>query len=193
MSNIRQYLKEHIELMTPLVKPLGDKVQDSIHMTSGAITELFLELQEAFDKQDMINIVEEFGDAFFYLSQLAVIHGTVDAFIEGYVSLDTIPVSNDEKITYGLLSLLRITDMNKGCQVYGREYDPLLMASESYELGRQFSIAIREELGDQNYESTIGVLEKNYEKLHKVRYKDGYSDYSANNRDLDAEREALGN
>ena len=191
MNNIGQIITEYINSMKPLVKPLGSRTLDSIHMVSGAITELFIELGDAVEKEDDVNVIEELGDAFFYLSQLAVIHNAVDSFINGFVSLEIIPVTNDETVTYGMKALLEFTDINKGCLVYNREYDQSVTDGLIYNLGREYAIMLQEEFGDKDYVTTKAVLKKNYEKLHKVRYKNGYSDDSANNRDLDAERKAL--
>lgn len=160
-------------------------------MVSGAVTEIFLELADANDNEDDVNKIEEAGDAFFYLSQLAVCHDKVDSFITGLLSLDRNPVTNDEFVDYGIRPLLTFTDINKGVLIYGKEYDSTKVNALIYQLGRSFAIMLDEEFGNPDNKTLVKVLDKNYEKLHKVRYKNGYSDSSANNRDLDAERKAL--
>lgn len=192
-------LTEYVKSMTPLVKDLGSLCLNSIHMVDGCTTEFLLELEEAFMLRDTPNIIEEIGDGLFFASQLAVMHGVSVAFVEqvekGLTHFDGVDIDAQPE---SLLPLLfKLMDANKGVLVYNRSYDDLRY-SEYKDWILQLGYSIATNIAALQYspwnEITLQkIIDRNYEKLHKVRYKDGYSDDSANNRDIFAEREALEN
>ena len=189
-------LTKYIESMTPLVKDLGSLCLNSIHMVDGCATEFLLELEEAFMLKDAPNITEEIGDGLFFASQLAVMHDVSNAFAkkveEGVNHLKNGDINNPESL---LTPLFKLMDANKGVLVYNRSYsDPRYDNYKDWILELGYNIGTN--IGAMQYtpwnEITLQkIIDRNYEKLHKVRYKDGYSDDSANNRDILAEREAL--
>ena len=57
--------------------PLEGQIANSVHMVLGMNTEIGDELQDAIDNDDVPNILEELGDAEWYIANYATIWGFV--------------------------------------------------------------------------------------------------------------------
>jgi len=179
-------LKEYQSLTIRTNKDLGSKVLNNFHMIVGMHSE-FNELHDAFNKipSDHVNIAEEITDYAWYLSnycnfediQMSEIFSFKDDYYHDFSKYD-----QAEQLE---VAVSRLTDIIKKENVYNKVF--------SKETKIQLVISILERINDCYKVVRINpedAMEKNINKL-KVRYPEKFTDYHANNRDLDKEYETL--
>lgn len=182
-------IEKFTEVQWPLVKRLATINLDSIHMVDGALTEI-LEFEGALISNDHGNMREELGDMIFFLAGFTKVHGlgTLDRSKSIFKQENSTRSVDTAGLEVANRILIKLVDINKGVLVYNRTYDDKYDEMET-RINTVYDIVCN--CIEQLQWTVEEILEKNYEKLHKVRYKDGYSDHAANNRDLDTEKKIL--
>lgn len=176
-------IDRYTDLQFHLLKDLGSLIDNSWHCVDGALTEL-VEFEEGLIKGDLPNMIEELGDTMFFICIYARLH-KIDLYA-AFSDYREVTIETPQKYVDLLLRrLIKLADINKGVKVNSREfkYDEI----ETLICTVYHQVTLLADSLDINMDE---ILYKNYEKL-KARYPDGYSDHSANNRNLVAEREIL--
>ena len=170
-------LQEYQEKAKRTVADLGSDKLNLAHMVMGMCTEL-PELEEAFWKEDPVNIGEELADIYWYISNYET--------FRGYDVSDFEPMKSGamgiEKLYYDIATL---QDIIKKYIAYNKEINII----EERELLKDIKeninhIFISKRLFREEY------LQKNIDKL-QARYPEKFTEYDAVNRDLDKERKIL--
>ena len=166
---------------------LGSKLHNSIHATLGMGSEIMGELTIAFHKRDAINIAEELADSQWFACWYALVHGI---YVPDSFSVDfpeTITRKN-RKVYYDNLriSLGQLQDWDKAELAYGKvKCTPEERMAALYLLfGCIEFIAL---------DRKIDMCQARQRVMDKLatRFPEKFSNDLANNRDLDAERQAL--
>lgn len=153
--------------------------QDLIHSALGLSDEL-VELDQAFDKADKVNIIEEISDIMWF---------TALACNEVGVSLRTPLTLPDNNIQQARLDLR--DDINsfvsiiKRWYAYGKEPNMQDLAFSISQIVSSFTW-----LSLSLDEDPCEIMQKNIDKL-AVRFPDKFTPEAANNRDTDKERKVL--
>lgn len=160
------------------------KMEKILHSVVGSLTEIEELLDNYENEMDPINLIEEIGDIFWYLSIL---------FREFNLSLDNNPYKSIEikspfKLILDYLKVnLKMLDSLKKKLYYNKEIDIVTFINQTYKL---YSLL---ESYCIFYNTDINlILEKNILKL-KARYGEKFSSEKAINRDLDLEKKILEN
>ena len=153
---------------------LGSKELDLAHMALGINTEV-VELEEAIEKDDLVNIKEEIGDLFFYVA---------NAFTFLNVEMPNMSYLIPTEKNY-IRELYKITanfqDTVKKHIAYGKKLDNNALT--------EIQFAVMELITYYNFDGSK-ILDKNIEKL-KSRFPEKFTTEKALNRDLKTEREIL--
>lgn len=160
---------------------LGDKLQNSLHMTTGMSSELLKELQMARIDADAVNTMEEFGDILWFAVVYAHIHGiTIPEKLDLIEQAPSIFSESNVGIYIGTL-----LDMDKGALAYGKQYDEevrrVALLGVLYHMNLwSFVLSVNPEV----------AMERVIAKLKK-RFPDKFSNEQAVTRNLEVERAAL--
>lgn len=176
--------REYREQTKRTLPNLGSVIFNSIHMTLGLGSEI-VELFEALDKDDRVNIGEELSDKLWYAANYCNIHGIeVNADLtEGVVENDWIQFDNLLQDIIRHISILQ--DFDKKLLAYGKEV-PFEDRSSKINLLISFII---EAMGCIGLDAEV-CMRNNIDKL-RTRYPDKFNSEKAVNRDLEAERKQL--
>jgi len=168
-------LTKYQELAKRTLKDLGSQQKNMLHMKMGLITEVG-ELLDALKKHiaygkelDIVNLMEEWGDAMWYIANYRTLEGKELTFEEHSI-FDV----------YFYLSSKNNPDFNwyeNAANVFCRQ--------RSFEETVDILWGFGKNIGDREE-----MLRMNIEKLRK-RYPEKYTDEQAIVRDVDAEREIL--
>jgi NTP pyrophosphatase (non-canonical NTP hydrolase) len=171
-------LKQYQEDAIRTFPDKGEQINLS-HMIMGMVSELN-EVEDAWDKKDLINVSEEYADIMWYLANYCTIRNIK-------LSAFTVFPEPDYNIDY---HISKLTDHVKKYIVYNREIN------RQQELACVINILVT----IQNYfhpEVDLGqritfeqALENNINKL-KVRYPEKFTEELAINRNLELERAEL--
>jgi NTP pyrophosphatase (non-canonical NTP hydrolase) len=183
------------ETHTGVIAIVGDIKVRLTHAALGMSSEV-PEYQDACLKSDDINVMEELGDILWYWA-IAIdtlklnpwrVHQAGKIAIEPLEN-NTISAEEVEKVL--VYHIGQFADLAKKHAMYNRELD---VAAAGFELAMVIR-AVEDLLvlrfgrnGEHTLETTMA---RNTDKLRKKRFKNGYSDEAANNRDTDEERKAL--
>ena len=188
-------LSEVTERKFPDGAALSSQNMEVLHHAMGMIGEVGEIFECYFNSTDFdeVNLFEEIGDFMWYAAGILRIVGVeLDLIIDECAdvlfkmmeigeSLSSTKLINQLVIEQGTL-----IDCVKKTLIYGKDLD-----LEKIYLGTENSIflvyALSKVEGSENFKS---ILQTNINKLNK-RFGDKFSEYAANNRDLDAEREVL--
>ena len=178
-------IQEYVPLAYRTRVDLGSEELNIDHMVLGVATEIgeLLDIHKkklAYNKPiDWVNYKEEIGDLAWYFA--------------GYLSIKNIQVSDE------YIELAEMVNEEELAEIFTKEYfyirtvgdricdEMLLDETETISFWFTFLQLL---LSYHNLGSLSDVMETNIAKL-KARYPDKYSDESALNRNLDAEREIL--
>lgn len=154
---------------------LGYLAVDGAHMALGFTTEVG-ELDEAMQKNDLINAREEHGDTLWYLANTCTLYG---------LSFETtIYTARNEKMI-GTFKLHNLVDLFKRELAYKKEMNLISLQTELVLLA-QLLMGVEEYFGFTLEDS----VQRNIDKLF-VRFPDKFSEESALDRNLDAEYKTL--
>lgn len=184
---LEQYFKDTQRTLPALSNPESD----FMHMASGLCTEL----HEFKVAGDSINKIEEIGDFMWYLSNMYAINGITPPTLR---QIQEFPSSahwdsfDSEGTLYKCLLLL---DIAKKYLAYKRVPDENLVITLLMQLFVSCYNTTKKVLGQAALKEKVELvfldtLERNINKLKK-RYPEKFTEYHANNRDLDAERKIL--
>ena len=168
-----------------ITRGLSNRLFHAILGISTEINEVYDAIEDkAYYEYDMINILEEFGDMAWYLA-IACDERNLDIDYKDVYLSDNInkaqlfEISNIRKLNAEIL------DHSKKVMFYGKQLDDELVDTKLVEIAKLVFISI---LAVDGY--ITNVLHTNINKL-KVRYPDTFTDFHAENRDLDIERNTL--
>lgn len=168
-----------------ITRGLSNRLFHAILGISTEINEVYDAIEDkAYYEYDMINILEEFGDMAWYLA-IACDERNLDIDYKDVYLSDNInkaqlfEISNIRKLNAEIL------DHSKKVMFYGKQLDDKLVDTKLAEIAKLVFISI---LAVDGY--ITNVLHTNINKL-KVRYPDTFTDFHAENRDLDIERNTL--
>jgi NTP pyrophosphatase (non-canonical NTP hydrolase) len=179
--------------LSPLTKEVEDRglTNRTFHGVIGLVTETG-EMLEALQKKklDKINLLEECGDALWYLAiKINELFKDETNFFQSMLEEKTIP----EKSLEDLIDLLRFIsneelDYCKKVLIYGKNENNI----EEFKMRTitQFTIVVGIIKKVAGHEAIEHVLSVNISKLQQ-RYPGKFTSRSADIRDLDAEREIL--
>ena len=153
---------------------LGTLAADGMHMAAGFTTEIG-EMKEGIANNDLVNVLEEIGDVWWYCANECTLYGFD---LQHIVSLATV----SEEVPFFLHN---IVDLHKREFAYGKEMDIVKLKVELLSLA-QYLLKI----GKTHYFSLGKILDKNINKLYK-RYPEKFTEDKALNRDLEAEYKTL--
>lgn len=178
---IEQYRKETLRTLPDL----GSKLNNSLHMTVGIMTEIS-EIEEAMSKEediDYVNIAEEWADIKWYQANYANIH-EIKHFV---TDVDEYNRYSDPTACWTNIIIFAGTllDLDKKLFAYNKNIDDT----------KRLKVFIQLNTALEAFADFMGIdkgdaLEKNINKL-KARYPDKFDNDKAINRDLDAERKIL--
>ena len=154
----------------------GGLKMDLAHMVLGMNTEI-VELREAFEKEDMVNVLEEISDKGWYLCNYLTFRGLHIPTKGTMYSTDFIGSLYDE--------VAKLQDLIKKHIAYNKPIDEDL---EYQYLTNIFELIYG--LCDNYVLNLEEGLEKNIAKL-KARFPDKFDESLAINRDVDVERKIL--
>lgn len=176
-------LTEYLPLAVRTRAKLPSYKEDLMHMVIGMSSEIN-ELVMALNLKDAVNIAEELADIQWYFANYCDL--TSDS-IEKYEQNTNRDYADNYHIYLGLLThnISVLNDLVKKHAVYNKE----LNIDEQMRTLNGLQIAIHGICSCLNLDIE-SALYKNIEKL-KVRFPEKYSDYNANNRNLELEREKL--
>ena len=161
-----------------VIRGLSNRLFHSILGISTEINEVYDAIEEKeYQDYDIVNILEEFGDMAWYLAI---------ACNERKLTIDY----NDNKTSYFEISNIRkgnsvILDHCKKVMFYGKQLDDNLVDVTLVEIARLVFVSILALGGD-----ITNVLQANINKL-KIRFPETFTDYHADNRELETERNVL--
>lgn len=163
---------------------LGNEKLNIAHMIMGMVSEI-TELNEAINKNDIINIGEEISDVMWYLSNYCTYYN---------ISLEKLSILSKKYVFIGdgndkfkelTLDISKLTDIEKKYIAYNKEVNPERRID--FVTNAFFTIS-------QLYKHFIldmqKCLENNINKL-KVRFPEKFTEENAIDRDLEKERIAL--
>lgn len=169
-------LVEYQEKAIQTIKYLGSEAADIGHMLVGMSSELN-ELHDAIMSGDPVSIAEELADIMWYAVNLATIR--------------KIKIQEWSTVEFGYNDLVyavsKLNDASKKYMVYNdrkKEQLEIKWLNRVIEICYNFAPY-------GSYVDLPSALDRNIHKLHNVRFKNGYSDEAAQNRDIAAERKAL--
>ena len=161
-----------------VIRGLSNRLFHSILGISTEINEIYDAIEEKeFKDYDIVNILEEFGDMAWYLAI---------ACNERKLTIDY----NVNKTSFFEISNIRkgnsvILDHCKKVMFYGKQLDDNLVDVTLVEIARLVFVSILALGGD-----ITNVLQANINKL-KIRFPETFTDYHADNRELETERNVL--
>lgn len=161
-----------------VIRGLSNRLFHSILGISTEINEVYDAIEEKeYQDYDIVNILEEFGDMAWYLAI---------ACNERKLTIDY----NDNKTSFFEISNIRkgnsvILDHCKKVMFYGKQLDDNLVDVTLVEIARLVFVSILALGGD-----ITNVLQANINKL-KIRFPETFTDYHADNRELETERNVL--
>ena len=161
-----------------VIRGLSNRLFHSILGISTEINEVYDAIEEKeYQDYDIVNILEEFGDMAWYLAI---------ACNERKLTIDY----NDNKTSFFEISNIRkgnsvILDHCKKVMFYGKQLDDNLVDVTLVEIARLVFVSILALGGD-----ITNVLKANINKL-KIRFPETFTDYHADNRELETERNVL--
>lgn len=161
-----------------VTRGLSNRLFHSILGISTEINEVYDAIEEKeYQDYDIVNILEEFGDMAWYLAI---------ACNERKLTIDY----NDNKTSFFEISNIRkgnsvILDHCKKVMFYGKQLDDNLVDVTLVEIARLVFVSILALGGD-----ITNVLQANINKL-KIRFPETFTDYHADNRELETERNVL--
>ena len=183
---------EYRKLTGNTMSDTGKRVTDSTHMTLGLNTEIMGELPEAIVSGDLVNFKEELGDAFWYLSNYMNLWDITTPEIERlpeemWAAAKLDGKSGDQFMLIFSIGQLIATlqDIDKKDLAYGKEGnwdERVRIITDIYGMLESMAYLFGVDLDK--------VRATNIEKL-QARYPDKFTQESAINRDLDAERAIL--
>ena len=154
---------------------LGYLAVDGAHMALGFTTEVG-ELDEAMQKNDLINAREEHGDTLWYFANTCTLYG---------LSFEkTIQTARDEKVL-GEFKLHNLVDLFKRELAYKKEMNLISLQTELVLLAQSL-MGVEEYFGFSLEDS----LQRNIDKLF-VRFPDKFNETNALERNLDVEYKVL--
>lgn len=159
------------------IKYLGSEAADIGHMLVGMSSEIN-ELYDAINSGDPVAIAEELADIMWYAVNLATIRK---------INIQEFGVGVEFGYHDLVYAISKLNDASKKFMVYNdrkKEQLEIKWLNRVVEICYNFAPY-------GAYVDLPSALERNIIKLHEVRYKNGYSDEAAQNRDLTAERKAL--
>lgn len=171
-------LHEYLPLALRTFKRKATPLEDSIHMLLGLGSEIGDELDEAYEKGDAANILEEIGDAFWF------------AVVYSYVWGLNLP----EKVTFipeqymdvnAMRTIGKMQNLDKGVFVFDKVVNKTIRQA----LLTQLIINLEGLAFIEGFDSDV-VRRVNIDKL-KARFADKFTSEEATNRDLTKEREIL--
>lgn len=161
------------------IKYLGNDNFDTAHMCIGMSSELN-ELRDAYNSGDKIAIAEELADIMWYAVNLATIRK---------ISIDNAYQATEIGYRYDDIEYA-VSKLNDACKKFIVYNDRKKETLEIKWLNEIIKICYNFYFGFGHIDLPT-ALQRNIDKLHNVRYKNGYSDEAAQNRDIAAERKAL--
>lgn len=180
-----EYTSLAIKTESPL-QPLGDisRLAHAIIGINTEIGEIYDGIENSTEEDvDMVNLIEEVGDLYWYVAILLDSNNCID---DKHISTTIIPTDTYINSFSNIrMSSNELLDILKKHLFYGR---PL-----NYEKIISISINLKIMLDTVSYllESTpIRVMTKNIEKL-STRYPEKFTEYHAENRNLEEERRVL--
>lgn len=191
-------LEEYQELAP---KTLNDKEYqiNCLHMALGMAGELE-ELFEASEEEDLEKMESSFGEEGGDIIWFVVVLGNIKGVKFSTAKLAVHPSqigASDMFSIYGHLRnivhhVLTLTDVVKREICYGKaKYQGVEITPEKYEDLMYGVIKAVEELFKDSNINIEEMYDLNIEKLHGVRYKEGFSTEAATNRNLDAEKKVI--
>lgn len=177
--NFEQYRKETLRTLPDL----GSLCNNSLHMTVGMMTEC-VELAQAIhveneDNIDWVNIEEEVGDLFWYVSNYSNLHNITPEICHLNVNTDTSDFVNI------ILYAGYLLDIDKKWFAYGKEPDKTIINND---IDALYTLIV---FWCTEYDIDIqNSMDINIQKL-KARYPDKFDTEKAINRDLETERNIL--
>lgn len=164
---------EYAEKSKETMKRSDSREISLYHSVSGIVTEV-KELQDAFTPEHK---AEELGDICWFL---ALLYNYIPfSFGSGYIQ----PTANKEVLDHMMRKSINLLDSVKGHVQYGRKNTAEISAFAEF-----VSNCVR----DYAHHMRIGIdeiFDINIKKLQKKRFKNGYSDSAAINRDTASEAE----
>ena len=169
------------------------------HMAMGMSGELLNEVVKALLLKDKKNLNEELADCLWYVVVLAEKKGIKLSQQKLMVSRIDLPMEILLLLSLDITGLLtamyvvgELVDVTKRESCYGKaKYQGKLIIPEQLEtLFYNVLVAIYGLAKKEGVDIEEG-FDRVITKLHTVRYKDGYSDEAALNRDLEAEKRAI--
>jgi hypothetical protein len=176
--------EEYREQTKRTLPDLGSVIFNSIHMTLGLGSEI-VELFEALDKDDAVNIGEELSDKLWYAANYCNIHGIIvnPELTQGTIEIDYLQFDNLLHDMIRHISMLQ--DFDKKLLAYGKEVS---LEDRSSKINLLISFII-EAMGCIGLDAEV-CMRNNINKL-RTRYPDKFDSEKAINRDLEAERKQL--
>lgn len=169
------------------INDLGNRLHNEIHMVMGMAGEALTEVTKAFHAYDKDNLGEECSDILWYVGGYANLYGIELPSKLGVVhspgSLAGLhkPIGELLDITKREFAYGAAKYQKREVTLEDRHKLLLQIVQEVYKLCANFGI---------NLEVYMARV---YNKLNKVRYKDGFSTEAATNRDLEAEKKVIDN
>ena len=168
-----------------VTRGLSNRLFHTILGISTEINEVYDAIEDkAYYEYDMVNILEEFGDMAWYLA-IACDERKLDIDYRDVYLSDNInkaqlfEISNIRKLNAAIL------DHSKKVMFYGKQLDDNLVDTTLTEIAQLVFISILSLDGN-----ITNVLHANINKL-KARYPDTFTDFHAENRELEVERNTL--
>ena len=175
-------LDKYQELAFRTCKDTGSKKLDILHMVVGLHSELD-ELIPALSNNDVVNIGEEYGDHYWYMSGLCTLYGL--SFAE-HINIANMPFNPTDDDYMLVTRTSKLANTIKRNVIYESAKDNTSAVSIAIiEVLKTLNLGV----ADSNL-NLLDVLTNNINKL-AVRFADKYTDYNAVNRDLESEREML--
>ena len=187
-------LKTYSKLMTPLISDQGSLHDNMLHMTAGIIgetgevTDIFKKVWIQKKEIDKGHLLEELGDVLFYIVGLAriALHGLDELRLDPQY-----PMRNSQKewVAHCITMSKKVGRLSELVDVFWWSSHPFYYEELIYLLNAIIAdittLAITFDISPED------ILEANYRKL-SVRYPGLVFDHEkANNRDVEAEKEAI--
>lgn len=171
--NIKKFQEE---VLRPL-KVLESEKENLCHAVMGMHSE-FNEIMDASQKEDYVNLGEEYGDLIFYMAAYC-----------NFRKLDLQSIWDaklpDGRVLPHIYWTSKLQDLVKKFLAYDKDIDVVVEVEILQELSRSVNYEI--EMGELKLKI---ILQNVVDKL-RVRYKNGFTTQEALNRDLKAERKEL--
>lgn len=171
----RVTVKNYQKFANRTLASLGKRAYDGAHMILGFTTELG-ELQEGIDNNNIVNIMEESGDTYWYIANACSIYG---------LSFEQTIKTAHEQGSFGSFKLHEIADLFKRELAYGKEMNIILLQTNLVQL-----VQYLQYISDYYSLNLENTLQKNIDKLY-ARYPDKFDGDLAINRDTEKEYKIL--